>query len=118
MNTNLLAISEPAVSPKLSTRYAFVDTRDLLSIAEQSGFQVTNAMAIKPRKKDPRSVQHLVRMRHIDATPINGVYPEVLLRNSHDGTPSRLDVTPLRSATNRLRSTCRSTSARTRTKPA
>ena len=86
MNTNLLAISEPAVSPKLSTRYAFVDTRELLSIAEQSGFQITNAMAIKPRKKDPRSVQHLVRMRHIDATPINGVYPEVLLRNSHDGT--------------------------------
>jgi hypothetical protein len=86
MHTNLLAIAEPTVSPKLSTRYAFVDTRDLLSIAEQSGFRITNAMAIKPRKKDPRSVQHLVRMRHVDATPINGVYPEVLLRNSHDGT--------------------------------
>ncbi|MFM7074682.1 MAG: hypothetical protein ACKO3G_01265 [Planctomycetaceae bacterium] len=39
-------------------------------------------------------------------------------RNSQVGTPRRLEVTPLRSATNRLRSTWRRTSARRRTRPA
>ena len=73
----------------LSSRYSFVPTRPLLDAALDSGFTVSRVQAMRPRSRDPHSVRHMVRLRPSNATPINGVFPELVIVNSHDGS-SRL----------------------------
>ena len=73
----------------LSPRYGFVDTAKVIEIFEANNYLVTQSNTLRPRKRDPRTVRHLVRMRHADqALELNGVVPEVVMINAHDGSSS------------------------------
>lgn len=73
--------------PGLSSRYRFIDTLPLVQLAINRNFTLVSAQAMRTRKVGyATSAKHLLRFRATDATPINGVYPELALINSHDGS--------------------------------
>lgn len=73
----------------LSQKYGFVDTAKVIEEFESNNYLVTHSNTLRPRKRDPRTVRHLVRMRHADhALELNGVVPEIVMINSHDGSSS------------------------------
>lgn len=73
--------------PKVSERYQFINTREVLSLLENDGFRVQHISAAK-RKGNKGFGAHLVRLHHVDAKPLNvkgsWVLPQLLLANSHD----------------------------------
>lgn len=80
------SVQDPQQLETLSPKYGFFNTQNMLQTFLKSGFMVSGGEAIRTRKKDPRSVKHLLRFRAENAELLNGVYPEVVLTNSHDGT--------------------------------
>lgn len=74
---------------KLSDKYDFINTNDVISLMQEEGFRVTQANQLKPRVRDPRVVRHFVRMRHESyLKEINGSVPEILVINANDGSSS------------------------------
>ena len=82
-----------AMSPHMSRseRYAYIPTVDVLSGLEREGFRVVKAGQSRtriPGKAD--FTKHMLRLRHestVDELPsLGGVVPEIVLKNSHDGT--------------------------------
>ena len=80
------SVRNPLQSEKMSNRYGFLDTYDMVQTFLGSGFSLVSAQASKPRKKDPRSAKHLLRFRPVCQTPVHGVHADVIVKNSHDGT--------------------------------
>lgn len=80
------AIDHGHQDDEMSSRYRFVDTKQLIQAFESDGYHVTNAITLKARKRTPESVKHMVRLRSGDAPLINGVFPEIGIINSHNGT--------------------------------
>jgi hypothetical protein len=78
-----------APSPKMSDRYAFVSTAELLSpLLEKGRYEISaaNQRATRRGGRDPKFTRHLVRLRPIDSKPMVGdVIPEAVVTNSHDG---------------------------------
>ncbi len=75
--------------PSLSDRYGFVDTSKIIDLFAAHDYLVTQSNALKARERDPRTVRHLVRMRHAEhAMAVNGTVPEIIMINSHDGSSS------------------------------
>ena len=69
-----------------SARYGFVPTSEVISGLQQAGFYPTQALQVKSRLVDRKDhAKHLLRFRRDDA-PINGLVPEVVMLNSHDGS--------------------------------
>lgn len=85
-----MSVAQGVASGALSQRYGFVDTAKLIETFEANNYLVTQSNTLRPRKHDPRTVRHLVRMRHADhAMEVRGgVVPEVVVINSHDGSSS------------------------------
>jgi hypothetical protein len=79
---------------KLSDKYSLISTESVIDVLKDEGFFVTQANSLKPRKNDPRTVRHFVRMRHDNyKSAIEGSIPEILVVNSHDGSSSlRIDA--------------------------
>jgi len=76
-----------APSPKVSERYTFVSTADILKPLLDQGWAITHASQRRVNKsgRDPSFTRHMVRMRHSSAAPfVGGVHPEVVIINSHD----------------------------------
>lgn len=74
-------------SPKVSDRYLFLSTASILETVKDR-FMVVEARqrSVRLDGRDPRFTRHQVRLRARDVKPIiNGVYPELLFTNSHDG---------------------------------
>lgn len=73
-------------SPKMSDRYAFVPTVDLLEPLLEKGFIITHASQRATRARDPNYTRHMLRLRLAEVKPVVGdVFPEVVITNSHDG---------------------------------
>lgn len=87
-----LAPSAFAVEPHSSRgdRYAYIPTSEVLSSMRTAGFTVT--AAAQSRSRDLTRVEHtkhLIRFRPENSTPTaEGLHPEIVLINSHDGTSS------------------------------
>jgi hypothetical protein len=81
-----------APSEKVSDRYLFVPTSEILSGLEREGFQVVKAMQSHARTPEGRSVaKHMLRLRHrstLDKTmrELGDSIPEIVIANSHNGT--------------------------------
>jgi hypothetical protein len=82
-----------AMSPHMSRseRYAYIPTVDVLNGLAREGFHVVKAGQSRtriPGKAD--FTKHMLRLRHestVDELPtLGGVVPEIVLKNSHDGT--------------------------------
>jgi hypothetical protein len=73
------------------TRYKFIDTMGVINALREVGFYVDRAHFTKQRKnssRDPMFAKHQVILRNSDFGDYNGVTPEFLVTNSHNGTSS------------------------------
>lgn len=74
-------------SPKVSDRYTFVSTADILDDLMGRGWSITEAVQRRVNKngRDASFTRHMLRLRHNDTKPFPGqVFPEVVITNSHD----------------------------------
>jgi hypothetical protein len=74
-------------SPKVSERYTFVSTADVIRPLLSEGWDITQAFQrrTRPGGRNPEFTRHLVRLRRADAKSMLGdVLPEVVISNSHD----------------------------------
>lgn len=71
-----------------SDRYKQIPTIQIVEQLEKEGFEITKATQTNSRSNDKRDfAKHMLRFRHKDATPtVDGLFPEVILVNSHDGS--------------------------------
>jgi hypothetical protein len=72
-----------------SERYQPIATIDVIDSLFQEGFYPTVARQSMSRTKDKKDfAKHIVRFRHRDYMPGDGIFPELVLVNSHDGLSS------------------------------
>lgn len=74
----------------LSERYSPISTIDVVRGLVKEGFMPVKAMQTRVRNIDKRfHTKHMLRFRHVDTQPTkDGLFPELVLVNSHDGTSS------------------------------
>lgn len=77
-------------SPRMSERYGFIPTTEIVESFRQNGWQLTNANEAKVRNPDRQGLQrHLLRFAHESQLQVNvRERIETILINSHDGTSS------------------------------
>ena len=73
------------VSAQLSAKYVAISSQKLINDLQSNGFELSG---FKTKKKGAKSSAHLIRMRYNKELILNGetLYPEVVIRNSFDGT--------------------------------
>jgi hypothetical protein len=83
------AVFAKAPAAKLSERYRFVNTWDLVKPLIDEGFVVTQVQQKRPRpgmENTMETTRHLLRLRHTTAPMIVGeAFPELVLVNGHAG---------------------------------
>jgi hypothetical protein len=82
------SLNATGASPKMSSKYTFLSTIDIIRPLLESGYVVTHVTqrATRSGHRDPKFTRHLVRLRRLKDKPIVGdVFPEVHITNSHDG---------------------------------
>jgi hypothetical protein len=96
-NEELLRTYAPAAfadSPeeRVSDRYSFLPTTDIIEILQDEGWVPWKAQQVKPRTWSRDHAKHLIRMRHEDldmkSFGVGGSFPEMLLINAHNGCGS------------------------------
>jgi len=72
-------------SANLSAKYVAISSQKLINDLQSNGFELSGFQA---KKKGAKSSAHLIRMRYNKELILNGetLYPEVVIRNSFDGT--------------------------------
>jgi hypothetical protein len=88
MKTLPAAALAAAPAPTLSSRYEFIDTRDIVQRVAEEGWQVATATTASPRKRDALFTKHMIDFRHPDFAPVHGAVPRLIFTNSHDGSSS------------------------------
>ena len=71
----------------LSKHYSFVPTMNVINDLRELGYEVTDAVQVKSRKKSTNGYQkHMITFEH-PKYKVEGTeeYPQILLTNSHDG---------------------------------
>ena len=71
----------------LSNHYSFVPTMNVINDLRELGYEVTDAVQVKARKKSTNGYQkHMITLEH-PKYKVEGSkeYPQILLTNSHDG---------------------------------
>jgi len=72
-----------------SGKYAFIPTSQVLGALEAEGWQVRDANQTRIRKGPKEYAKHLLRLAHPSIPPVlEGLHPELILVNSHDGSSS------------------------------
>ena len=74
-----------------SDRYQYIPTTAVLEGMAKEGFLPVKVSAANVREADRKSFgKHMIRFRRIDQAPVTvgGIFPEVVMINSHDGTSS------------------------------
>jgi len=71
-----------------SERFAHIPTHEMLSALMKEGFMPTGVRVGGSKDAGKRAfTKHMIRLRRADAAPqANGLVPEVVLKNGHDGT--------------------------------
>jgi hypothetical protein len=83
----LIKSTAPAVfatspSPKMSSRYEFVPTFEMIDKFMNDGWNVTSA--VQNGRGD--HARHMVRLRNSELPQVGDTFPEIVLQNSHNGT--------------------------------
>ncbi len=74
----------------VSSRYGFVNTKQIVDIMRKDGFEVAHASGGLRQRSRTHGI-HEVRLRQIGtAIKLNEVFPEIVLINSHDGSSSAI----------------------------
>lgn len=88
MNTPSSILST-AAHPRMSERYGFVPTHEIVEAFNRDGWQLTSANEVKVRKPERAGFQkHLLRFTHESQLATSGERIETLFINAHDGTSS------------------------------
>lgn len=88
LRSKVPALFAKGPSPKMSERYTFVSSISLVEELISAGYLVTHATqrAVLPGGRDQRHTRHMLRFRNSGIKPVlDGIFPEVVLINSHDG---------------------------------
>ena len=89
VKTKVPAIFTTDRSPKVTSRYSFIPTVEILEPFLSEGWQISQA---SQRGKDPHG-KHFVRLRLDSLTSVGDTIPELIVSNSHDGsTPFNLST--------------------------
>jgi hypothetical protein len=73
-----------------SEKYKVISTIQVIQVLETQGFVPVKAIQTKSHNSEDRLfTKHMLRFRHIDVRPtVGGLFPELVLINSHDGLSS------------------------------
>ncbi|HEX8551049.1 MAG TPA: DUF932 domain-containing protein [Abditibacteriaceae bacterium] len=85
------AVTAANASPTRSQRYRHINTGEVVAALREHGFVVDRAHFTKTRKngtRDPMFAKHQVVMRSTELGDFDGITPEFLVTNSHDGSSS------------------------------
>lgn len=78
-----------APAPHLSSRYAHVNSHDIVRRMADEGFELRSVTARRTRSADSALyAKHVMDFRHPDAPQYDGVAMRVLVTNAHDGSAS------------------------------
>lgn len=90
--SNLLTLPESAnATSALIDRptYGFINSRTIAERFQLKGWEVAGATQAGVRKPAKQGYQrHVIRFRNESLGLVNGMYPELVLKNSHDGSSS------------------------------
>lgn len=76
-------------SENTSSRYGFIPTIDCVRGLEKAGFRPVRAMQSKTRIAGREThAKHIIRFRREGINEVGGMYPEIVMVNSHDGSTS------------------------------
>jgi len=71
----------------VSKRYKAINTAELVRMFQSNGFAVTSIQGVKTRSPERQAyAKHMLRLRPHGFNAVDGVFPEVILRNSFDGS--------------------------------
>ena len=74
---------------RVSDRYSFLPTTDILEILQDEGWTAWKAQQVNARKWSQDHAKHIIRLRHEDmnteAFGVGDSFPEMLLINAHNG---------------------------------
>ena len=94
-NEEMLRAHAPAVfaqeceSERVSGRYSFLPTTDILEILQDEGWTAWKAQQVNARTWSKSHAKHIVRLRHEDldmqSFGVGDSFPEMLLINAHNG---------------------------------
>ncbi len=75
---------------RTSEKYQHISTSQLVARLEEEGFYPVHVQQSRSRSQDKRYyAKHLLRFRHVNTRPTeDGLFPELVLINSHDGLSS------------------------------
>jgi hypothetical protein len=83
------AVFASAPHTKLSSRYTFVPTAEVIQTLDRAGFGVVEARQATPKTREPAFAAHALRFRKRQTQVlVDEVIPEILVLNSHDGSTS------------------------------
>ena len=86
------AFAEAPEDGKVSGRYSFLPTTDILEILQDEGWTAWRAQQVSPRKWSVDHARHIIRLRHEDldmqSFGVGDSFPEMLLINAHNGLGS------------------------------
>jgi hypothetical protein len=81
------ALAEHAAA-RVSEKYKFIPTTDIIDAMREADFEPVRAMGVRSRVEERRNFgKHQIAFRHGSGfgAEVNDVFPEIILRNSHDG---------------------------------
>lgn len=77
---------------RVSSRYAFLPTTDILEILQDEGWTPWKAMQVNARSWSKDHAKHIIRLKHEDldmeSFGVGDSFPEMLLMNAHNGVGS------------------------------
>lgn len=77
----------PSAHQKMSPKYTFIPTDQVLAGLMQAGFVPVDARQTRTRRADPLHARHVVRLRRrFETVQLKDAVPEVVFLNSHDGS--------------------------------
>jgi len=72
-------------STNVSDKYSFIPTTQIMDDLGQEGWQVYSASQRNSRTGQGMFTKHMLRFRNNDVPIVDGIVPEIVLTNSHDG---------------------------------
>lgn len=90
LRSTVPSIFSTGISNRLSDKYTHISTWEVLTALSNVGFMPVKAMQCRVRDKSRiEHTKHMIRLRHNDAiADKSGLFPEIVLVNSHDGLSS------------------------------
>lgn len=79
------AILSTEAAPKMSDRYSFVNTMEVVEMFNEQGWNVRTASQVRSRKGGEKYAAHEVRLQKQGFVQVGDTVPEIIISNSHNG---------------------------------